>query len=234
MERAAKKTGFCRLLAAFLLVCLLVGSSTAVWASSGKAARIREKYLTGDETQDTYYGVSFDFAKSGKIGKKNTFSGKIVIEKSYFSETGDMFLVLPEVECFMKNGSSAGTLYSKSIILIVKNKKKFEAFFISGGNFYEVGKKVRVKASSKEVTINVKNLPLFAEKSLSRKKAYTLSPTVWFMSGKNQKTKKYIDTVSVTLRAAKKHTCTFKKKHFKYLHAMRSDGYPINVTLVSR
>ena len=234
MERATKKSKFYMLTAALLLICLLMGSSTAVWAASGKAARIKEKFLTGDESKDRYYGVSFDFTSKGKIGKKNYFSGKFVIQKSFLAKEGDLFFLYPEIECLKSNGVSAGYLYSKNMIIILKNKKKYEAYFIAGGQFKETGKKVSVKASSKELTITVKNLPLSADKSLSRKKSYTLSPTIWFMTGADQKTKKYVDTDEVTLSAAKKHTSTFDKKDYKYLHAMSSDGYPINVKLVKR
>ena len=234
MERAAKKSKYYMFIATLLCICFLMGSSTAVWAGSRKAARIREKFLTGDDNHDSYYGVSFDFIDKGKIGKKNSFSGKFIIQKSMIPNNRDVFFVLPEVECYKKKGGRAGSLYPRSMILILKNKRKYEAYYIAGGSIREAGKKVSVKADSKELTIHVKNLPLYADNGLARNKTYTLSPTVWFMTGSNQNARKYVDTDEVTLNAEKKHTTTFDKKDFKYLHAMRSDGYPINVRLVNR
>jgi hypothetical protein len=234
MESVVKKRRFYGLTAALLCICLLMGSSTAVWAGSGKAARIKEKFLTGDENEDRYYAVSFGFNDRGKIGKKNYFSGKVVIQKSFLSQDGDSFFLYPAIECIKSNGVRAGFLYSKNMIFIIKNRKKYEAYFIAGGSIKETGQKVNVKASSKEITICVKNLPLYADKSLTRKKSYTLAPTVFFMTGADQKTKKYVDIDEVTLTAEKKHTSTFDKKDYKYLHATSSDGFPVNVKVVNR
>ena len=234
MGKGEQRARIFKLFAAVLCACFLLGSSTAVWADGGKAVRIKPTFTAGEKT-DSYFGVSFDFTKKGKVGKKNLFSGKFIIPKSALKKHGDVLFIIPEISCYRTNGSLDGSLVPSSAVAVVKGKNKYEAFLMQSGVLKAAGEKVSLKASSKELTITVNHFPLYPDdEEISRKTTYVLSPTVWFLAGVEKKVKTYIDTDSVTLQAAKKHTSTFDKKDYSYLHGMTDDGYPVDVKLVNR
>ena len=108
------------------------------------------------------YALSVDFKKSGKLAKKNTFSGSFIIQKKLLKYENDVFIILPEVECFLKNGEPAGTLSSKYMIAVMKKKKGYSAYTVTETAYRKAGKKASVKTSGKNLIIRIDDLPLAA------------------------------------------------------------------------
>ena len=238
MDRKRKSRYLSKVMLVLLCTLLAAGSSTAAWAKSSKAARIRQTFFAGEKGNDTLYGVSAAYPKQGKLGKRNLFSARFIVQKSLLSRQKDFDFIYfsPMVECYLKNGNLAGSLYAENMLVVVKGKKKYQAFLATlDEKIVKAGKKLSVRENAKELIITVKNLPLpIVDEKLVQNRKYTFEPVVWFSGKLSRKVRAYIDTDYLTFTAQKRHKMTFEKKDYKDLHAMKDDGYPLSVRVVSR
>ena len=235
MERMKRKTIFRKILLAALCVFLIQGLITPVWAATNKAAQITATFYQKNKEAHPVYGVSVDFKTTGKLAKKNYISGKFEIQKSLLKKTGDMFSIFPEVDCYKKNGVFAGTLYSKYMISIVKEKNKYTLYSTTQKWNYKNTKWATLKETSKELIITLNKLPLlYNDAGLNQKTTFYLSPTIQFLGDTSSKVTGTICMDRLNITAAKKHYITFNSSDYRYLHAMTEDGKPVAVKLVKK
>ena len=219
----------CMLLLTFFCVLMLQGT---VAFAANKAAKISTVFSPTKEGGYPSYALSMDFKKTGKLAKKNTFSGSFLIQKDLLKKENDAFVIYPEVECYDQNGMSAGTMSGACMIAVIKGKKGYNVYTVTETAFHKAGKIASVKKNAKGIMIRIKNLPLTMDGSgLAAKRSYTISPTVWFNVDAAETVKGNIWTDSISVKTEKKQTISFNRKDYRYLHALTEDGVPVSVTV---
>ena len=222
-----------RVLIALLCVSFMMGSGTAVFAAE-TAARLKTTFVPGNDNDKLVYAVSFDFAKAGELAKNNLFSARIIIQKNLLKRAGDIFYISPEINCYLEDGTFAGSLQAKYLVAVAKSGKKYVGYIATGKKVKKSGSKVTVRATSKEVIVTVKNIPMKPEAGISKGVSYGFSPMVWFLVGIDKKVKGYVDIDYVTFRAQKKHTSTFEGKDYRNLYGIDDELNDFTVKVVKR
>ena len=162
MDRKRKNRYLSKVMLVLLCTLLAAGSSTAAWAKSSKAARIRQTFFA-EEKGTIRSTASPPHIRSREAGKTELFSARFIVQKSLLSRQKDFDFIYfsPMVECYLKNGNLAGSLYAENMLVVVKGKKKYQAFLATlDGKIVKAGKKLSVRENAKELIITVKNLPL--------------------------------------------------------------------------